>query len=57
MTIKATATVYVYPTPSPNAAFIGREALGSEGVHWRSSERQRYYVLEGSLQRRPFRVD
>jgi hypothetical protein len=32
MTIKATDTVYAHPTPSPNAAFIGSEAPGSEGV-------------------------
>jgi hypothetical protein len=32
MTIKATDTVYAHPTPSPNAAFISREAPGSKGV-------------------------
>ena len=58
MTIKATDTVYAHPTPSPNAAFIGREAPGSKGVVIaRSSERWRCYVLEGSLLRRPYRVD
>ena len=32
MTVTASGTIYARPTPSPNAALIGREAPGSKGV-------------------------
>jgi hypothetical protein len=58
MTIKATDTLYARSAPSPNAAFIGGEAPGSEGVVIGgpvSAGRTTFW--EDSLLRRPYRVD